>query len=49
MLVRNARRVPEYSKFGDHEIKNPEHKKVARCTKCRKTFEWKGTVWKQAK
>jgi hypothetical protein len=49
VLIRRARRPPEYSKFADHEIINPEHRKVARCKKCRKTFEWKGSAWKESK
>ena len=49
MLVRRARRPPEYSLFGDHEIINPRRNKVAKCKKCKKTFEWKGRAWKVLK
>jgi hypothetical protein len=49
VMVRRALRAPEYSKFADHEIINPERKKVAKCIKCRKSFEWKGTSWNKSK
>jgi uncharacterized protein with PIN domain len=48
-VVKKVRRVPDYSKFGDHEIFNPNRNKTARCKKCRKIFEWKGTSWKVMK
>ena len=46
-LIRRARRPPTYSQFGDHEIKNPYRDKTARCIRCRRTFEWKGSKWKE--
>jgi type IV secretory pathway VirB3-like protein len=49
VMVRRARRAPVFSKFADHEIINPEHRKVAKCKKCRKTFEWRGSAWKESK
>lgn len=49
VMIRRARRPPEYSKFADHEINNPERKKVARCKKCKKTFVWKRNAWKESK
>lgn len=48
-LIKRARRPPAISKFADHEIINPDHLKIARCKKCRKTFEWKGSAWKLLK
>jgi len=48
-LIKRARRPPEYSKFGDHEIINPNRDKISRCKKCRNTFEWKGSAWKVLK
>jgi hypothetical protein len=49
VLVRNYFRPPSHSKFGEHEIVNPSHAKTARCTRCRKTYEWKRRAWRQIK
>jgi len=49
VMVRRARRAPAFSKSADHEIINPDRKQVAKCKKCKKTFEWKGRAWKELK
>jgi hypothetical protein len=45
-VIRSKIRPPEYSKFADHEIINYKRRKIVKCTRCGKKFEWKRGSWR---